>query len=156
MSTQDARTAVLVVLCLIGLPFAYYWINVARRKRQIVRYKFKRVVVSEVVCIASFVILMYLHYNQYEAIAFGFVAGIAASFLLVRQPRRNRRIPRYVREAVIARDLKGLPFDPSLHQLDHIVPFSKGGDHSVQNLRVVPKQENLRRGAKMPRLRDFR
>ena len=60
-----------------------------------------------------------------------------------------------MRRAVIARDLQGAPFNPKLHHLDHIVPFSKGGDHSVKNLRVLAKTENLRRGARMPKLKDF-
>ena len=58
-------------------------------------------------------------------------------------------------EAVIARDLKGERFDPNLHDVDHIVPFSKGGDHSEANLRVLSRSENRRRGAKMPKFRDL-
>jgi len=90
-----------------------------------------------------------------ESILFGALLGIAAGFVLVRAPERSRRIPSYVRRSVIARDLKGASFDPEIHHLDHIVPFSKGGDNSIRNLRVVPKTYNLRRGAKMPGVLDL-
>ncbi len=73
----------------------------------------------------------------------------------MRGPTAQRKIPPHVRSKVIARDLKGRRFDPNLHQIDHIVPLSKGGDTSVENLRVIPKSENLQKGAKMPRLRDL-
>ena len=156
MPPHEPPTILLVIVCLIVAPFSYYWINVARRKKQMLRFRVKRAVVGETIFLLTAFILVKNGYQPYPALFFGLMTGLAASFILVRYPNRNRRIPRYVREAVISRDLKGMPFDPKLHQLDHIVPFSKGGDHSVQNLRVLPKIENLRRGARMPKIRDFR
>jgi len=94
-------------------------------------------------------------HSMLESILFGALLGIAAGFVLVRPPERSRRIPPYVRRAVVARALTGTSFDPEIHHIDHIVPFSRGGDNSIQNLRVVPKAYNLRRGAKMPGLLDL-
>lgn len=34
------------------------------------------------------------------------------------------------------------------HHVDHIIPISKGGNHSASNLRIVPAIVNLRKGAK--------
>lgn len=106
--------------------------------------------------IGGIVILTKLGYRPFEAIAFGFVLAIAAGFFFVPPQKRNRVIPKRVRQAVIERDLRGAKFDATIHHIDHIVPFSKGGDHSPVNLRVLPKRENLSRGAKMPTTRDFR
>jgi hypothetical protein len=91
-----------------------------------------------------------------ESLVFAVVLMVAAGFYFVRPPNRNRVIPKRVRQAVIKRDLKGAKFDATIHHLDHIVPFSKGGDNSPVNLRVLPKRENLSRGAKMPKMKDFR
>ena len=95
-------------------------------------------------------------YSQRDAIVFSILLGLSAAFIVVRPPKSDRRVPKRVRRDVIARDLKGVPFDPKLHHIDHIVPFSKGGDHSEENLRVMPKSDNLRRGARMPKFKDFR
>jgi 5-methylcytosine-specific restriction endonuclease McrA len=95
-------------------------------------------------------------YPPLESLAFSFVLGVATGLLFVPRPDRSRVIPKRVRQAVIERDLKGAKFDATIHHIDHIVPFSKGGDNSPVNLRVLPKRENLSRGAKMPTNKDFR
>jgi hypothetical protein len=84
------------------------------------------------------------------------LAGIGVSYLLVRNPRRSRHIPMHVKYQVIERHLKnGGKFDPALQHIDHIVPYSEGGDHSVRNLRIISSEANLAKAAKRPKLRDF-
>lgn len=99
--------------------------------------------------------LMKLGYKPFESLAVGILLGIAGGFVLVRPPFRNRIIPAHVKRAVIERDLKGERFDSTIHHIDHIVPYSRDGDHSVANLRVISKTENLRRGARMPKWREL-
>lgn len=60
----------------------------------------------------------------------------------------TRRIPPKVREAVLERDAYrcvwcGSTDDP---HLDHVVPFSAGGEHTPENLRVLCARCNLERG----------
>jgi hypothetical protein len=55
---------------------------------------------------------------------------------------------------VIARDLKGESFDARKHEIHHRVPFSRGGGHTPDNLKVS-KTENRRRGNKMPKPLDW-
>lgn len=75
--------------------------------------------------------------------------------LLVKRPD-SRYIRKDVKRAVIARDLGDEEkYDSEDYHFDHIVPYSKGGDNSVKNLRLVSKKRNLRRGNRNPRLRDF-
>jgi len=85
------------------------------------------------------------------------LVGLGASWVLVKAPKRDRRIPKATRRQVIERDLtsKGLAWDPAKYHIDHVVPFSRGGDHSARNLKVIEKRQNLRKGDRMPRLRDF-
>jgi hypothetical protein len=152
---QGGNNSLLVLVILIGAPFAYYWLQVARRKREVIRFKMRRAAVY-VACVLVGVGVIPSHgYSKQDAALFSMFVGLSAAFILIRPPRNDRRIPQKVRRAVIARDLKGERFDPNLHDVDHIVPFSKGGDHSEANLRVLSRSENRRRGAKMPKFRDL-
>ena len=38
-------------------------------------------------------------------------------------------------------DELGLEVGPGEHHIDHVVPISRGADHSVRNLRVIEKNE---------------
>jgi hypothetical protein len=152
---QSVPTWIWLVSALVAAPMLFYAFQVGRRKKDYVRFRVRRLTVAMVFYVGGIFLLLKLGYGPVEAIMFGFVLSIAAGLFFVPRPERKRRIPTHVRRAVIERDLKGAPFDPSLHQIDHIVPFSKGGDNSLCNLRVVAKTENLRRGARMPRLKDL-
>lgn len=66
---------------------------------------------------------------------------------------RRPAIPRFIRDRVLARD--GLtcqlclePVDPADVHLDHIKPWSKGGEHTVANLQVTHSLCNLRKAAR--------
>jgi hypothetical protein len=72
-------------------------------------------------------------------------------------PKRSRHIPAQVRRRVISKHVRktGESYDRKEHHFDHIVPFSKGGSHTADNLRVLSKKKNLRKGAKLPRPTDY-
>lgn len=74
-----------------------------------------------------------------------------ATYYLTR-PQRKRHIPLRVRRQVIARHQRatGLVYDPTRDHIDHIVPFARGGNHSTDNLRIIPKTDNLRKGKSWP------
>lgn len=83
------------------------------------------------------------------------LVALVVGWFLVRPPRRSRRVSVRVKRAVIRRDLKGEPFDPTRHQLDHIRAYSRGGGHTEDNLRVVAKGRNLRKGNRAPKPWDW-
>jgi hypothetical protein len=86
------------------------------------------------------------------------LAGFVAVFwfgILRRRKKRSRHISKATRRAVIERDLKGEAFDPQKHHVDHVWPFSRGGSHTTDNLRVIEKKTNLRKGAKRPQMREM-
>jgi hypothetical protein len=146
---------ILILLALVGAPLIYYWTQVARRKRQVVKFKLRRVAVYIVCVVVGIAVIPSHGYSTQDAAIFSIFVGTTVAFAFVRPPKADRRIPTKMRRAVIARDLKGEAFDPKLHDIDHIVPFSKGGDHSKENLRVMARSENRRRGARMPKFKDF-
>lgn len=118
-------------------------------------FRLRRLAVAFALYLGVIGVLVKLKFSPAEAIAFGFLSAVAGGLYFVPRPKRERRIPVAVRRVVISRDLKGQPFDPKLHHIDHIVPFSKGGDHSPENLRVLPRSRNLEKAARMPRLKDL-
>lgn len=66
---------------------------------------------------------------------------------------RRPAIPRWMRERVIERDgyvcqLCSEDVAPSDVHLDHIKPWSKGGEHSVSNLQVTHSACNMRKAAR--------
>lgn len=144
-----------IICVLIAVPYVFYVIQIGRRKQHLVRFKLRRIGLAFLFYGGGIGVAQRSGYSMRDSAIFGALLGIAAGFVLVRAPYRNRRIPADVKRAVIARDLKGVRSDSNVHHIDHIVPFSRGGDTSVRNLRVIAKTENLRRGARMPKLKDL-
>lgn len=68
-------------------------------------------------------------------------------------PTVPRAMPRGTRAAVIARDgpLCRLCGALDYPQIDHVYPWSKGGTHELENLRVLCRACNISKGAKVPR-----
>lgn len=67
-------------------------------------------------------------------------------------PRRRERMDQQVRAAVIERDgyVCGIcsgDVEPADVHLDHVIPYSRGGPTTVDNLRVTHSRCNLKRGA---------
>jgi hypothetical protein len=153
---HDIPSWVWIVGILIAAPKLYYILQVGRRKKDDLGFRTRRAAIALLCYVGGFLVLNKMGYRPLESLAFSFFFGIAIGFIFVKPPKRSRIIPAHIKRAVIERDLKGERFDSRLHHLDHIVLYSKGGDNSVRNLRVIPKTDNLRRGARMPRLRDFR
>ena len=77
---------------------------------------------------------------------------VVALIVMQRMPGRSRHIPQSVRRKKIAEfELRtGKKFNPRKHELDHEVPFSRGGSHSEDNLRVTEKAKNRSKGSKSP------
>ncbi len=83
----------------------------------------------------------------------GTLAGAVAVWLAPR--RRRRRVSAATKRRLIARDLRGERYDPSRRHIDHIHPFSRGGSDTEDNLRVVDKRKNIRKGASKPGFWDW-
>ena len=146
------------VVVIVGVAMlAWYLYQVASRKRERIRYKIRRTIVALVIYGMAALILIQQGLPPVEVVLVSALAGMGCAWLLVNPPRHDRRIPKAIRREVIARDLtsKGLKWDPAKHHIDHMVPFSRGGDNSVRNLRVIEKRKNLRKGGKMPGFWDF-
>jgi len=67
----------------------------------------------------------------------------------LRQDRRDRAIPNSTRKYVLARDGYKCQYcgSTSSLEIDHIFPFSRGGDHGEDNLQVLCRTCNGSKGA---------
>jgi L-lactate permease len=157
MSPNAPANAPNMVAIVVVVILAWYLYQIVSRKQERIRYKISRTVVALVVYLVAAYILTQQGLPPAEAALISGLAGLGCAWLLVKPPKRERRIPKAVRRQVIARDLtsKGLKWDPAKYHIDHIVPFSRGGDNSARNLRVIEKHKNLRKGGKMPGFWDF-
>jgi hypothetical protein len=146
------------IIVIIGFAMlAWYSYQVASRKREEIRFRFRRLILGFGAYIFAAYILLKQGLPPLEVVILSVLAGLGFGWLLVNPPKRDRRIPKAIRQQVIARDLtsKGLKWDPANYHIDHVVPYSRYGDHSLKNLRVVEKTKNLRKGRKMPGIVDF-
>lgn len=146
------------VIFMVGTLVCLYWLRALRLAREGARLFLRNL--ARAVLVFCFVMLIFgamrlqthLQPSQEEVIS----VFIGLIFLGRFQNRkRSRYIPKALRRAVIARDLKGEKFDPKKHHIDHVWPFSRGGSHTTDNLRILDKKKNLKKGAKRPRMREM-
>ena len=143
------------IILVIGALVCLYWLRALRLAREGARLFLQNVAFASLAFIACQVVLAGMQVPHNNAVALSGLAALVVFGIRRQRLRRSRYIPVGVRRAVIARDLKGEEYDPTRHHIDHVWPFSKGGSHTADNLRVIDKKRNLKKGAKRPRLRDM-
>ncbi|MGD0496994.1 MAG: HNH endonuclease [Bryobacteraceae bacterium] len=146
------------IIFIVGAIFCLYWLRALRLAREGARLFLRNLLKAIVAFCVLMAVLTALRLQTHllpsqEQVIAGFVALIF--FGRWQGKKRSRHIPTATRRAVIERDLKGEKFDPEKHHIDHVWPFSRGGSHTTDNLRVFEKKKNLRKGAKRPRLREM-
>ncbi len=88
------------------------------------------------------------------------VAVVVAILLLAPRKARSRSIPVRSKRIALAKFYlehysdserrKKKRLNIRDYEFDHITPFSRGGTHAPDNIRVIPRKENRKKGAKMP------
>lgn len=141
---SDQQWAV-AILALIAVVFGLsVW-----RRRQNLRHNLTQLAVSIVAAVVVYSIFQTVpEWQPAAAIA----AGIVGFLLYARRPSRKRGTKAQVRRRVIAKWVAstGKKYDSRTHEIDHIVPFAKGGGETEDNLRVIEKKANRSKGAKSP------
>ena len=90
---------------------------------------------------------------QSAAVAIGFMSGAVVFVTRRPKPSQRRRSIRAVdRRNVISKwqIQSGQKFNSRFHEIDHVVPFSQGGNETEDNLRVMERKRNRSKGAKAP------
>lgn len=120
------------------------------RAREGIRHRTKRMAVGLFAyAAATWWMVTVKHATAMAAIVVGIVAGGVADLLI---PRRSRHIPVSVRRAKVREweRLHGRKFDAQKYELDHDVPFSRGGSSTPDNLKVRSRRYNRAKGARRP------
>jgi hypothetical protein len=146
------------IIFLVGWFFCLYWLRALRLAREGARL-FLRNLLKAVIVFGVLMMILTAERSRthFQPSTEQIIAGSVALLFFGRWQgqKRSRYIPKSTRRAVIKRDLKGGKFDSQKHHIDHVWPFSKGGSHTIDNLRVLEKKKNLQKGAKRPRMRDM-
>lgn len=154
MSTNE------LLLTLLLIPIGIWVLKgllVIRGKRQMVRGRLRAMVLGLVAAGISWVVVAATGSRSGSVEQALIPAAIGIAVYSLQQPRQSRYIPKGIKKAVVRRfeERTGEKFDPKLHDVDHVVPYSRGGGHTEDNLRVQPKRKNRSRGNQQPKLRDF-
>jgi len=146
------------ILAIVGgltiLLAAFYVFQVATRTKEMLAFRAKLMAASVLLYLVGIPVLRSVGFTPWQSLFVSFLVGLMPR-IFMRPPRRSRHIPAGLRREVEARDSKGQGVDRQKNQTHHVVPFTRGGDHSLKNLRVVPTSYNLSQGARMPGLLNF-
>ncbi|HVS86762.1 MAG TPA: HNH endonuclease signature motif containing protein [Candidatus Acidoferrum sp.] len=122
-----------------------------RRRREAIRNYLRHIAISIAVYLIVIVIAVEKGLTGLAPIVWGLVSALAAQALFP-QKRRTRYVRKHERKKAIAEFERrtGQKFNKRIHELDHEVPFSRGGNSTADNLRVLEKDLNRLKGAKSP------
>lgn len=118
------------------------------RRRHAIGRRMGIVIKGEIAYVGAALLLLKLGQPPLVALLAGIVCALIVA---VRVPKRSRYIPKAERRKAIAKfEVRGRRFNPRIHEIDHVVPFSRGGSNTADNLRVVERERNRSKSAKSP------
>ena len=121
-------------------------LSIGSRSEQ-VAHNFKRLVLGCLLGGGAYLIAMSQHVQQAGAV----VVGVIVALVVLSTGKRGRYINATEKRKAIAHyELNGKKYNRRKHEFDHVVPYSKGGNNSADNLRVVDRAVNRRKGASPP------
>lgn len=119
------------------------------RRRETLWFNLRRIATALAAYLLVASLLSHAGWTETQATIVGIGAGLIVD---LSSGKRTRYIPKVVKRKVIARfeSRTGEKFSRRIHEIHHVVPFSKGGSNTEDNLQVLRRKENRAKGAKSP------
>jgi hypothetical protein len=135
------------LLIFIGILAAVPVLLGIRRRREGIHYRLRKVIIVEGIYLGLAYLMLRNGQPPLECILAGLVAAFVVNSFI--KPRSRYISASVKRKARAEFELKtGTKFNPRKHEYDHEVPFSRGGSHTTDNVRVVERNKNRSKGAK--------
>ncbi len=137
--TPDQQTAVYILLG--AAAFSFLW-----KRREAIAHAVQGIAIALLVTVVAFMVLRAAGLDPLVAYVFALIVGLAVRRA---QPSRSRRPRARVLRQVKARWERetGKTFNRRNHEIDHVLPFARGGGNDEDNLQVLTRKENRSRGA---------
>ena len=151
MSSAFATDVLKVLLAAVVL---FYVILPSWAAREGIAWSIKRGTIAVIASVLVYQIAVSRGTQPIGAVFAALICGAAAAQLV---PARSRHIPTHVKRKVIGEyeARTGKKYKPREVEVDHIMPFVRGGSHTEDNLRVIPKAKNRQKAAKKPSPKDW-
>lgn len=129
-----------IVVGLVAFSFLY-------RRREALAHSVRGIVVA-ILCGAAAFLLLWK--GCLSPVAAYFAALVVVFFVRRTQPRRSRHVSAYAKRQAIAKWEKetGETFNRRIHELDHVLPHSRGGGNAEDNIKVLTRKQNRSKGAR--------
>ena len=153
----------IVAVTITGCVAAYVILRNTIAKRRWVARSIVRFVLGFTTSLLTMWLIAVMGFRGWWVQYVGYAIGMAIGYRLVAplsvqewMQQRGRRIPETIRKRVIERHkrLNG-SYDPTREHIDHVYPFSKGGGHTLDNLHIIPREQNQRKRDQEPRAIDW-
>ena len=122
--------------------FGFLW-----RRREAIEHTVRQIAVAIVLAGIAFFLL----WNSGLPPLTAYMVALLICVLIRRaQPRRSRYVSARTKRQAIAKHEKetGKTFKRGRDEFDHIVPHSRGGGNSEDNIQILPKKKNREKGAR--------
>lgn len=118
------------------------------RRREGIRHQLRRYLIAVIAYLITAILLARNGTPPVAALIVGVLVGLGVESLLVKP--RSRHIPKGERRKAIAHHERrtGRKFNPKTDEVDHDISFARLGSHTADNLSVLSRAENRRKGKK--------
>jgi hypothetical protein len=138
---SDQQLVLYIVAGIIVLSF--FW-----RRREAYIYLVRRVIIAMLCAAVTYILLWKGGLSPAGAYVGALVVGV---LVRLAEPKRPRYISARAKRQAIAKFEKetGETFNRRIHEFDHMLPHSRGGGNTEDNIQVITRKKNRSKGAKL-------
>lgn len=152
---QHNYSSLHIFLIIAGFVFIFIVFLSIRGRGERIKFIIKRLLLVELIYIISVIsLLMYTKGNvkSFFGLFIVLLVFIAIFSKLLPKQKRTRHISTATKKMLIENfeQRTGKTYDPRKYEIHHIIPYSKGGNSTTENLKIIPKHKNRAISNKSP------